>query len=648
MIMHTAPTIAMAVLALPLAVFHAGCAQAQSLDRFGVLAGSTVTNTGSSVINGNVGVSPGTAIVGFFPPGIVTAPYTIHSNNGVAIQAQIDLVSAFNGYRGRPTTFDLTGRNLGGLVLRPGVYNFDTSAQLTGTVTLDAQNNPNARFIFNIGSTLTTASASRVVLVNGAQGGNVFFVVGSSATLGTSTVFAGDILALTSITLNTGATIICGAALARNGAVTLDTNTISTCIVAASPIVDVVPDLPPGGVGDVFDSVPFEDLPIELQDLISFLTPAELEVALAQLTGEIGTRAAPAGMQLTNAFLSQLFDRMGENTAPLEALPPEQTPATVKTLGYGPAEAPRGETEITAFDGSHSVATVDPRRWTAWVAAYGDYGRIGGDTSFGAHDATVWTGGLSAGLDFHVAPETLVGIAISAGRADSELSDDLGSGQNDAIQAAIYARQNFGAAYIAGAAAFAWDKVSTERTFTVGGNEQFTADYSAYNIAGQIETGYRFLLPDLAGLPSSTGITPFAGLQVQDFHTPGYSETAASGSQALALTYDANRTTSVRTELGVRADHSVMLHDDSILTLRGGASWLHLEQSDAMRNVAFQSLPGYGFTVRGADANADAVRLMAGADIGLVSGFTVGAAADVILSEDSQIYTGKVRLAYSW
>ena len=168
------------------------------------------------------------------PTNSATAPLTgpgatIHLNDAAAIQAQIDLTTAFNTLAGRPTTVNLTGQNLGGLTLIPGVYNFSSSAQLTGALTLNALGNPNAVFIFNIGSTLTTASASAVSLINGAQGGNVFWRVGSSATLGTSTSFAGDILANASITLNTGANITCGAAWARTGAVTLDTNTITLC-----------------------------------------------------------------------------------------------------------------------------------------------------------------------------------------------------------------------------------------------------------------------------------------------------------------------------------------------------------------------------------------------------------------------------------
>jgi len=190
---------------------------------FGVLAGSTVTNTGSSVITGNVGVWPGTAITGF-PPGIVTGG-TLHAADAVAQTAQADLTTAYNTAMGLSPTATLTGQDLGGMTLTPGVYFFASSAQLTGTLTLNNLGNPNAEFVFQIGSTLTTASNSAVIFTNSLDK-NVFWQVGSSATLGTTTAFSGNIIALTSITLNDGATIGCGSALAINGAVTLINNVI--------------------------------------------------------------------------------------------------------------------------------------------------------------------------------------------------------------------------------------------------------------------------------------------------------------------------------------------------------------------------------------------------------------------------------------
>ncbi|HEX7395439.1 MAG TPA: ice-binding family protein [Anaerolineaceae bacterium] len=204
---------------------------------YAVLAGSTATNTGSTVVNGDLGVSPGSAFTGF-PPGIVVPPGTIHAANAVALQAQNDLTTAYNGLTNQACDVNLTGQDLGGLTLTPGVYCYDSSAQLTGTLTLNAQGDPNSVFVFQIGSTLTTASNSSVLITNGGSACNVFWQVRTSATLGTTTAFQGNILALTSITLNTGAGIVPGRALARNGAVTMDTNDISIemCGSQATPL----------------------------------------------------------------------------------------------------------------------------------------------------------------------------------------------------------------------------------------------------------------------------------------------------------------------------------------------------------------------------------------------------------------------------
>jgi type VI secretion system secreted protein VgrG len=194
-----------------------------SASTFAVLAGSTVTNTGPTTIVGSVGVSPGTSITGL-PLGQPTGG-TIHEGDGVALQAQSDLTIAYNSLAGMACDSILTGQDLGGMTLAPGVYCFNTSAQLTGTLTLDGQGDGNAVFVIQIGSTLTTGTSAAVNLIGGAQPGNVYWQVGSSASLGTGTLFAGNIVALESITLVSGASLA-GRALARTGAVTMDTNAI--------------------------------------------------------------------------------------------------------------------------------------------------------------------------------------------------------------------------------------------------------------------------------------------------------------------------------------------------------------------------------------------------------------------------------------
>ena len=191
---------------------------------FAVLAGSTVTNTGSTLVSGNVGVYAGTAVTGF-PPGIVIGG-AIHAADGVAGTAQNDLTTAYLDASGRSSNGAMPG-DIGGLTFLPGVYTASSSLGITGTVTLNGNGNANAVFIFQIGTALTTAANNSVVnLINGAQAQNIFWEVGSSATLGTYTVFNGTILAQASITLNTGA-VLNGRALARTGAVTLAGNSVA-------------------------------------------------------------------------------------------------------------------------------------------------------------------------------------------------------------------------------------------------------------------------------------------------------------------------------------------------------------------------------------------------------------------------------------
>ena len=190
---------------------------------FGVLAASTVTNTGPTVVNGNVGLSPGTSVTGF-PPGTVNG--TLYAANAVSAQAQSDLTTAYNNAAGQGPTTPIVA-DLGGQTLTAGVYNSASSIGLTGTLTLNGGGNPAAVFVFQAASsTLTTATASQIVLINGAQACNVYWQVGSSATLGSDSSFVGTVLANQSITVTTDVTIL-GRVLAENGAVTLDSDTIT-------------------------------------------------------------------------------------------------------------------------------------------------------------------------------------------------------------------------------------------------------------------------------------------------------------------------------------------------------------------------------------------------------------------------------------
>jgi len=225
------PVIALFLSALLLSLASAAQAAAVPVplgtaEPFVVLAGAGITNTGPTTLNGDIGTFPTRSITG---KATLTVNGSIHAADAVARIAKDDLREAYNTAAGEQPPEPIAG-DLGGQKLTSGVYKSASSIGLTGTLTLDAQGDPNSVFVFQAGTTLTTASASRVLLVNGAQACNVYWQIGSSATLGTNSTFIGTILALQSITLTTGATVD-GRVLARNGAVTLDTNVITkpTC-----------------------------------------------------------------------------------------------------------------------------------------------------------------------------------------------------------------------------------------------------------------------------------------------------------------------------------------------------------------------------------------------------------------------------------
>lgn len=193
-----------------------------SASNFGVCAATTITNSGNTVVHGPIGLSPGTSVTGF-PPGVASS---IEINTPAAVQCQSDARNAYGTCVGLPATRVLTGVPLGGKTLTPGVYKSATTAALDGVLTLDAQGNANGQFFFQIGTSFTTAVGSSILLVNGARACNVFFCVGSSATIGDATRFNGTLIAYTSIAVGT-AVVDVGGFFAQNGAVTLLTDDIT-------------------------------------------------------------------------------------------------------------------------------------------------------------------------------------------------------------------------------------------------------------------------------------------------------------------------------------------------------------------------------------------------------------------------------------
>lgn len=332
---------------------------------FAVLGGSTVTNTGTSTVNGDLGVSPGTAVTGF-PPGIVTGG-TIHSADAVADQAQVDLTAAYDALAGQACDTNLTGQDLGGMTLTPGVYCFDTSAQLTGVLTLDALGDPYSVFVFQIGSTLTTASNASVLMTNGANQCNVYWQVGTSATLGTGTAFAGSILADASITLNTGANVI-GRVLALNGAVTMDTNVISYDLCTSAPITPTA-------------------TPTEPVTPTATAIATETSAPTAEPTS--APPAEPTSAPATDAPRATAIAT--ETSVPTSAPPPEATSAPTSQPTSAPVAAPATETPVTAppTPTAEAVQALLPAAGVAGAAG-GNLGGLIAGTTVGLSAVAIW------------------------------------------------------------------------------------------------------------------------------------------------------------------------------------------------------------------------------------------------------------------
>lgn len=622
---------------------------AEPLSSFGVLAGASVTNTGPSVITGNIGLSPGSAITGF-PPGVVNAPYTIYQNDAVAAQAQSDLVNAYNILAGRQSNFDLTGQDLGGKVLTPGVYSFSAASQLTGTLTLDAQNNPNAVFIFNIGSSLTTASASAINLVNGARGGNVFFRVGSSATLGTGTSFAGEIYALASITLNTAANIACGGALAVNGSVTLDTNNITVCMLPAATYASSIGASSTTNQSSVASAIDRYvasggTLPLSFQTLQTTASQAELAAAATQLSGEAAAGIRPAGVQAMNSFVSAIFDSTFDSAAEsgyAAPVSPSQRDipgrGTVRALGYAPdSSTHRANAAFGSLDKNAAASPSELQRWTLWGAGYGGQSRADGNAATGSHDRVTRASGFAAGADYRVSPELRIGFALGGGGSRFGLSEGLGGGRSDGAQAALYARANFGSAYVMSVVAFAWNDVTTDRTVDIGGASRLTASLRTRDVAGQIEAGYRV-----------GWLAPFASIGVQSFSTPGYSETSNAGPSTFALSYRASTTVGARTQLGFRIDETIASFDNMTIRLRAKVAWAHDFNPDTSVQASFQSLPGANFVVYGAASPSNSLLLSAGPSLTFQNGLTLAASLESQLARDTRAFYGRGQIRYAF
>jgi len=634
-----------AVAALPLSSAYVGTGAAQDLLSFGVVSGQSLTNTGPTTINGNIAVSPGTSYTGSAQ---VTQTGATFLGDAVAGRIQNDLTSLYNALAGRPTSIggDLTGQDLGGMTLTAGVYSFDTSAGLAAgqTLTLDGGGDPDAVFIINVGSTLTVGSGASIVLENGAQGGNVFFRVGSSATLDTSATMVGQIVALTSITMNTAASVDCGAVLARNGSVTLDTNTIEICTLASvgfdpDPVDVDLTDNEQSVAAALSDYVAGGGvLPASFAILAATQTGDELAATLAQLSGEVGTGVTPMVKQSMDDFLDTVMQSTRHPGMPVAARGEPGVPFgmveekinKVYTGKYG------GEPDVAAPALAYSPIIAQTPEWDVWVSGYGSQSVTEGDASIGAHELTSNNRGIAVGLVYSPSAIDSYGIAISAATADFDLSDDSGSGDADSLFMALSARRALERFYVEGALAFGRSDVTTDRTVTIAGADRLIGDTTADSVAAHLEAGYRM-----------GRFIPFAGIRAQSVKTPAYSETAVSGVDTFALRYEEETARSVRSELGVALEWpAAQAGIGPTFGLR--AAWAHEFVSNDPGERSFLTVPGTLFAVSGADRDRDSLLLSANAGTSFGNGIYIDGAVSGEYSGTTRDLGASIQVGYKW
>lgn len=637
-----------ALAAIPLSAVQVSESIAQDLQSFAVIAGESLTNTGPTAIIGNIAVSPGTSYTG---SGSVTQDGGVYLGDAVARRMQNDLATLYTILAGRPTTSggNLTGQDLGGMILSAGVYNFDSSAMISSgqTLTLDAGGNPDAIFIFNVGTTFIAESGSRVVLANEAHGGNVFYRVGSSATLHTSAELEGQILALASVTMNTSANIACGSAQARTGSVTLDSNTIQFCTLSGSGFETVTTNplltenqrsvaralsgfVADGGV-----------LPIGFAILAATQAPEELALTLAQLSGEVATGVAPMGMQSMNAFLDAV---VGSGHKPrIQVMAPRDQGVPVGLVREkinGAYTGKYGSVEPDAHEQPLSYPTAlteQSRPWDIWASGYGSRNVTDGDSGRGLQERTSENRGFAGGLNFSPSAGKDFGIALSWNQADFALSNGFGSGTSDTVFVALRGRTSTDRAYIEGAVAYGKSDVTTGRTVTIAGVDRLTGETTADTYAAHVEAGYHM-----------GTFTPFAGVRAQSFKTKAYSETATSGSSSYALRYDENTSTSLRSELGADMQWPTEHFGGGTSTFGLRAAWAHEFASNEPGTSLFLNIPGAAFPTSGTTADRDSLILAATAGVAGSNGLYLDGAINAEYSKTSRDIGGSITVGYSW
>jgi uncharacterized protein with beta-barrel porin domain len=368
---------------------------------------------------------------------------------------------------------------------------------------------------------------------------------------------------------------------------------------------------------------------------------------LNQASGEPGASVSTATFVAWNSVFNMIFDPFAQNRSGFSgglgggasAFAAEGQQSEAVRMAYA-AVSPRGDLKGGLVTKAPALVETFAARWSVWGGGYGGSATTDGNAQTGSHETTSRAYGFAAGADHRLAPDTLIGFALAGGGTSFGVDQGLGGGTSDMFQASLYARQNWGAAYLMGAFGYGWQDFTLNRTVTIAGTDKLEADFDAHTLAGRAEGGWRFG-SDFAG------ITPYTALQVVSLDLPGYSERATSGSNAFALSYAGRSDTQTRSELGARFDYAVPMQA-ALLTLRGRAAWAHDYDTDRVANAGFLALPGTAFTVNGATPDADSLLVSAGAELAFLNGFSVAGSFEGEFSGNTESYAGKGAIRYRW
>ena len=365
-----------------------------------------------------------------------------------------------------------------------------------------------------------------------------------------------------------------------------------------------------------------------------------IPIALDQVSGEAATGAQTAAFQLGNQFLNLMLDPFVDGRCSVGRTDYPAYP----TLGSRP-ECDIGRPKpAQAYASMYNKAPPAPApvyepRWSVWGGGYGGGNNTSGDpVVIGSHDLSARTAGFAGGFDYRLAPNSVVGFAIAGGGTNWSLSQGLGGGRSDAFQAGVYGATRWGAAYLAADFAFTNHWMSTDRFAFAG--DRLTADFNAQSYGGRLESGYHFETPYV-------GVTPYAAIQAQSFHTPSYSEIGTIP-DGFALAFGSRDATDTRSELGARFDRALVVYPNAVLTLRARVAWAHDWVSDPTLMPVFQSLPGASFIVNGAIPAANSALASAGAELRFANGISLLAKFDGDFASHSSTYAGTGTIRYSW